>query len=124
MILIIGGAYQGKLDTAKRKYNLSDEDVVNLKTEAIDFNKKIFYNFHDFIYSLILEGKDSTAFLESNMDKFKDKIIISDDISQGVVPIDSNFRLWREDLGRALGRITRESETVIRVFAGIETVIK
>ena len=40
MILIIGGAYQGKLDFAKEAFGITDEDVFVCKDSEIDFSKR------------------------------------------------------------------------------------
>ena len=58
------------------------------------------------------------------MDKLRDKVIISDDISQGVVPMDATEREWREMTGRCLVSLGQQADKVIRVFCGIPEVIK
>ena len=40
MILIIGGAYQGKLDYAKAAFSISEEDVFSCTGDTIDFSKR------------------------------------------------------------------------------------
>ena len=41
MVLIIGGAYQGKLDFAKETFSLTDGDVFAcVSEEGIDFSRK------------------------------------------------------------------------------------
>ena len=39
MILIIGGAYQGKLDYAKAAFSLAPEDIFTCTGTEIDFSK-------------------------------------------------------------------------------------
>ena len=39
MILIIGGAYQGKLDFAKETFGITDADVYSCGEDEIDFSK-------------------------------------------------------------------------------------
>jgi adenosyl cobinamide kinase/adenosyl cobinamide phosphate guanylyltransferase len=53
-----------------------------------------------------------------------DKVIISDDISSGVVPVDREMRQWREALGRSLAMLAEQADEVIRVFCGIASRIK
>ena len=43
MILIIGGAYQGKLDFAKATFGIVDTDVYFCTDSKIDFSKKCIY---------------------------------------------------------------------------------
>ena len=40
MILIFGGAYQGKLDFAKETFGLTDADIHVCSTGEIDFSKR------------------------------------------------------------------------------------
>ena len=43
MILIIGGAYQGKLDFAKEAFGITDGDVHTCGAGEIDFSKRCIY---------------------------------------------------------------------------------
>ena len=43
MILIIGGAYQGKLDYVKDTFGITDTDVYTCGAKGIDFSKKCIY---------------------------------------------------------------------------------
>jgi adenosyl cobinamide kinase/adenosyl cobinamide phosphate guanylyltransferase len=54
----------------------------------------------------------------------KPKIIICNDISCGVVPIDSEIRLWRESVGRILTILSKHADEVVRLFCGLGTKIK
>ena len=48
MILIIGGAYQGKLDFAKSTFGITDQDVYTCTGGEIDFSKRCIYNIEEF----------------------------------------------------------------------------
>ncbi len=126
MVLIFGGSYQGKLDFAKENYNYDCSNVFwcdeGIKT--IDFSKKIINSFHLFILEYLKNNKDPFEFLQNNLDKFKDKIILCDDINSGVVPMDKLMRQWREAVGRCLVLLSKNSDEVIRVFCGIGSKIK
>ena len=39
MVLIIGGAWQGKLEFAKREFHLKDSDIYTCSGAEIDFSK-------------------------------------------------------------------------------------
>lgn len=54
----------------------------------------------------------------------KDKIIICTDIFCGIVPVDALMRRWRDDTGRIMIRLANESDSVIRIFLGMEQIIK
>ncbi|MCF0149293.1 MAG: bifunctional adenosylcobinamide kinase/adenosylcobinamide-phosphate guanylyltransferase [Clostridium sp.] len=128
MILIFGGAYNGKLNFAKEKFNIHDDRIYTINDELnnldIDLSKDIINEFHKFIYKLSLKGIDATEYMVNNKELFKDKIIICDDISQGIVPLKKEDRLWRENTGKCLQYISKNSKMVYRVFCGIATVIK
>ena len=121
MDLIFGGAYQGKLDYARKKYKLNENDIYYCNEEKIqiDFSKKVIYGIEKFFLACIRNEKSPTGELEKIYDKLSDKIVICTDISQGLVPVDSKLRLWREETGRAMVKIAKDAETVTRVFAGL-----
>ena len=43
MILIIGGAWQGKLDFARETFGLSQEEIYTCSPGEIDFSKRCIY---------------------------------------------------------------------------------
>ena len=126
MVLIFGGAYQGKQDYALETYGLSAKDVYqcDLESMVINFDKKVIANLERFILACIKEEVSAKECLEDNIEKLRDKIIICDDISQGVVPVDKTDRAWREMTGRTMTYLGQEADEVIRVFCGIGTRVK
>lgn len=126
MTLIFGGAYQGKLDYACKNYGIAEKDVYHcdMETMVINFDKKIIAYLDRFVLACIKEGVNAKECLEDNIDKLKDKIIICDDISQGVVPVDPTERAWREMTGRCMIYLGQQAEEVIRVFCGIGNKVK
>lgn len=126
MKLIFGGAYQGKLDYAKNTYKLTDRDVhqCDMESMVINFDRKIIAGLDKFVLACIKEGVNAKECLEDNIEKLRDKIIICDDISQGVVPLDPKERAWREMTGRCMIYLGQEADEVIRVFCGIGNQVK
>lgn len=126
MILVIGGAYQGKLDFVKDEFNISSEDIFfcSVENDYIDFNKKVINSFHLFILSMIKNDKDPILYIKENIEKFSEKIIVCDDISCGIVPVEEDMRILREKIGYSLSIITKKSERVIRVFCGLPMDLK
>ncbi len=110
MILVIGGAYQGKKEYAKQNFIFSDENIC--------------YDFHDYVFNLVKDGIDPLEYVSNNIDNFKDKLIICDDVSCGIVPIDEVERRFREQLGRTLVFISKNSDEVHRVFVGLGVRLK
>jgi len=126
MILIFGGAYQGKLAYALERFALTEAEVYHCSEEdtAMPGNQKVIYDIDQWILALIRTGSDVAEQVKRFIEANPDAIVICDDISCGVVPIDKTFRRWREDTGRALEQLARQSEEVVRLFCGIPTRIK
>ena len=124
MILVFGGAYNGKKDFIKEKFNINEEDIFYCSDGEIDFSKKVICGLHKFTYNNTLKNKSSLEYIKENIILFKDKIIISDEISSGIVPLKKEDRMWREETGRCLQYLSKESSCVYRVFCGISTIIK
>ncbi|MDE5934077.1 MAG: bifunctional adenosylcobinamide kinase/adenosylcobinamide-phosphate guanylyltransferase [Lachnospiraceae bacterium] len=124
MKLFIGGYAQGKLAYVLEKYQLREEMVwdgvlpeTRTKTVVID-------HFHNWVRKRILDGgcpeEEIMAFVNSQADC----IIISDEIGNGIVPIEPFEREYRERVGRILIRLAGEAEEVERVICGIGQKIK
>ena len=124
MILVFGGAYNGKKDFIKEKFNINEEDIFYCSDGEIDFSKKVICGLHKFTYNNTLKNKSSLEYIKENINLFKDKIIISDEISSGIVPLKKEDRMWREETGRCLQYLSKESSCVYRIFCGIPTIIK
>lgn len=126
MILIFGGAYQGKLEFALNTYQLAEKDVYHCEAQTmmINFDKKVITDMDQFVLACVKEGINAKACLEEHIDKLRDKVLIFDDISQGVVPMDQTERAWREAAGRCMTYLGQEAEEVIRVFCGIGNKVK
>jgi adenosyl cobinamide kinase/adenosyl cobinamide phosphate guanylyltransferase len=125
MILIYGGAYQGKLDYALEHYNTNASVYQCSETETqIDFSKQIINSFHCLILAQLRNHTEPCQFVNENMEFLKPKIIICNDISCGVVPVDSEMRLWRESVGRVLAILAKHADEVIRIFCGLGMKIK
>ncbi len=106
MILILGGAFQGKEDFARARFGEDREYLVGIQDE-FRLNRD----------KLISEIEDS---LESD----PDMIIIANEIGSGIVPMEKEERIYREEYGRYLCELAKKAEEVWRVFAGIGTRIK
>jgi adenosyl cobinamide kinase/adenosyl cobinamide phosphate guanylyltransferase len=126
MRLIFGGAFQGKLDYALETYKINKEDVYTCKSDSmeIDFSKKIIDNLEEFVYACAENKVEAKTILESHKEELKDKIIICDDISQGVVSMVRLERDWREMVGRTMLMLGKESQEVVRIFCGIPDKLK
>ncbi len=108
MKLVIGGAYQGKLDYARKTY--TDMSIVE--------------DFHLKVLDMLKNDVDPMTHVKENIEINRDTVIICDDIFSGVVPIDPLMRRWREELGRVCAYISAESDEVVRLFCSIPTRLK
>lgn len=111
MILIIGGAYQGKKAYALQTLDCPEDKIV----EHVERR----------IREMLDAGRDPVPEIERLAGaEWANAVLLLEDISSGVVPMDATDRAWREAVGRCGALLARRSERVIRVFCGIGTVIK
>lgn len=124
MVLVFGGAYNGKLEFVKEKFGISSKEVFFCKDENLEYDKKVICGFHIFTKACILNKINSLDVVRNNMNFLQDKIIICDEINSGIVPIEKNDRAWREETGRAMQLLSKNSSSIFRVFFGIEERLK
>lgn len=110
MILVIGGAYQGKRDWAIQTLGCAPERIVG-HVERI-------------IRELLDAGQDPMAEIVRLADAWADAVLLLEDVSCGIVPMEAADRAYREAVGRCGAYLANRAEQVVRVFCGIGTVIK
>lgn len=120
MVLIIGGAYQGKLEFAKEAFGITDADVCICSAEELDFSKPCIYKLEEFT-ALHL---DPIGYFEAHRAEWQDSILILRDIFCGVVPMEAETRAWRQRTGRLAQYLSREAAQVSRIFCGLEQRLK
>ena len=96
MILIIGGAYQGKLEFA-RQLKGTDVTVSDGRTISLDLlaASDMITHFHEVIRRLWLEKMEISAVIEEVLAKNPDITIVMDEIGYGVVPMSAEDREYR-----------------------------
>lgn len=127
MHLIFGGAYQGKLDYAKERYGLRENEIFHCGGEGqpfIDFTKRAVNGLEEFVLQCARGGVEARDYLEVNREKWGDTVFLCTDISSGVVPMDAELRAWREMVGRTLMYLGKEAAEVTRIFCGLPQRIK
>lgn len=123
--LIIGGAYQGKLEYAKERFSLGENDIFTCTETALpDFSKRCLYGLQEFTLYCIKNNLDAVAYLKQHLAEIQNSVLICEDISCGVVPISAEMRAWREATGRLCIYLSKQAETVTRVFCGLPQVLK
>ena len=122
MIMITGGAYQGKLEFAKRQFSLAESDIMDGGSCDISVLRtaRCICNYELAVKRLISAGTDPIRFT----DKLECEVVIMNEIGCGIIPLDKSEREWREATGRAGCMIAEKSETVYRVCCGIPKIIK
>lgn len=124
MVLIIGGAYQGKLDFAKTAFTLSEDDIFTCTSLEIDFSKRCINKIEEFTLACAQSGLDPSEYFKAHKEDWKDSILICEDIFCGVVPMGAEMRAWRQATGRLCQYLSREAAEVSRIFCGLEQKLK
>ena len=120
MILIIGGAYQGKLDFAKETYGVAEEQVHTCTDGEIDFSRRCIYHLETFA----AHNTDPVGYFKTHRTDWQDSILILQDIFCGVVPMGEENRVWRQNTGRLAQYLSKEATSVSRIFCGLEQRLK
>lgn len=124
MILIIGGAYQGKLSYAKEAFHLAPEDIFTCEGTEIDFSKPCIDHLEEFCYACVQKGLDPVTVFRERQDAWRDSILICGDLACGVVPIDPVQRQWRHTTGQLCQYLAGQADRVSRIFCGLEQRLK
>ena len=119
MDLVIGGAFQGKLEYAREAFGLSEEDIFVCTPEAEpDWSKRCLARIEEYVLRCVRRGVPCGELFR------EDAVLIGRDIFCGVVPIDPEERAWREETGRYYARLSRSAESVTRLFCGLPQRLK
>lgn len=126
MVMVTGGAFQGKRDCLKRLYGLSDSDIISGADCALEdvFNAAAVSDYHEIVRRLIAGNTDVPGFTERLCRENPNAAVIINEIGCGIIPLEKSERIYREEVGRAGCIIAAHSETVIRVFCGIPEIIR
>ena len=125
MDFIIGGAYQGKLDCAKRKFGVKDDQIYTCsEDEDISFGARCINKIEEFTLRCVKNGADAESIFREHRGEWEDSVLICCDIFCGVVPLGAEMRAWREMTGRLCAYLSSEAETVTRMFCGLEQKLK
>lgn len=132
MKLVIGGRAQGKLNYVLQ--HMTDENyqiydgVFPDEGELFNLTKKnewlIVNHFHNWVNKELKENRNPEEELEAFLKKGVRFVIISDEIGNGIVPVDAFERDYRERTGRMLITLASQADEVVRVICGIGQKIK
>lgn len=124
MNLIIGGAYQGKLEFAINKYQ---KDIIADGNSCIledTYSCEILNNFQNLVKRYFDTLDETIQYLDTLLDKNPSVIIVSTEVGCGIVPIEKSDRDYRELIGRVSCEISKRADTVERVFCGLGVTLK
>lgn len=123
MILIIGGAYQGKTDYAR---SIGIEEFFDGTVASLDspWEHSCINNYQLLVKRQLDAGFDPLEEAEKILNKNKNIVIISTEIGGGIVPIERSERIWREAVGRVCCFWAKKSDRVVRLVCGIPSIIK
>ncbi len=125
MELIIGGAYQGKTEYAKKQFGLSESDICVCKSGlGPDLSKRCLSHLENLADYCMDSGESGRSLLEIWMEQHHDGVLICNDIFCGVVPVDSRVRAWREAAGQLLGFAAERAGAVTRLCCGLPQKLK
>ena len=124
MKLVIGGYAQGKLNYVLQKYNLKESQVWESELPECVEALVVMNHFHNWVKREIAEDRCPEVEIIQFIEKNPDMIILSDEIGNGIVPIDMFEREYRERTGRILIELAKRAEEVERVICGIGQKIK
>jgi adenosyl cobinamide kinase/adenosyl cobinamide phosphate guanylyltransferase len=127
MKLIIGGYAQGKLTYVINKYNIEKNKIWDSElpkdTEKLS-DTIVINNLNNWIKLQIKNNGNPEDKITNFINNYPDCIIISDEIGNGIVPIDKFEREYRERTGRIQIELARKATEVERVICGIGQKIK
>lgn len=134
MILVIGGAYQGKEEYVRNLLReesagmrkAGEYEIVNAYHLKIKEQMKAGEEPLEAARALLeaVEGKTSPDDAEECHGSGKTLVVICDEVGCGVVPMDAFERAWREKVGRVCCYFAKEAAQVIRVVCGVGSRIK
>ena len=127
MKLVIGGYAQGKLNYVLGKYDVEASMVYDGEIpEKIEEEKGtvIINHFHNWLKTKIAYGGCPEKEILEFVEKYPNCVIISDEVGNGIVPIEAFEREYRERTGRILVELAKKAEEVERVICGIGQKIK
>lgn len=131
MILITGGAWQGKrafaMKLAERRFGAVPADKVIEGAQAakrLPRGAYVITDLHLMTRALMEQNIDPSAHLKRLMRENPNAVLTVTELGCGIVPMEKFDRSWRESTGRNLCELARECEAVYRMTCGIATRIR
>ena len=113
MILVIGARSSGK-----KSYVESLGYGPDRIADGVLDEKPVLYNLQEITMA---DPEGAPALFDALVKK---EVVVCDEVGNGVIPLEKARRLGREATGRLCCRLAKEATRVVRLVAGIPTVIK
>lgn len=125
MILIIGGAYQGKTDFALKNFGLEKNEITEGSWSFSELIRaKCIRHFENFVSAAIEKNESPEKLTLNLLNENPDAVIIMTETGGGIVPVEKSERIYREKAGKTGCLLAERAEKVIRVTCGIPVIIK
>ncbi len=124
MIFVFGGAHQGMREYARDALGARNFCELTENDRDIDFSRGAVCNLELFVLGCVQRGDSAVEYFRAHCDAWQDCILIGMDFSCGLVPMDAQDRLWREENGRLNNYIASNAKRVVRLFCGLPQELK
>lgn len=128
MKLIIGGCGQGKLryvcDTYECEPKLIYDSCLPELDKEVCLEVVVVNHFHQYVRDIVQHADQSTLNVKELLEKYPNCVIISDEVGNGIVPMDAFERKYRDCLGNLLIELAKSADEVVRVICGLGQKIK
>ena len=99
-------------------------DLELCEPEIINKGFNLVLNLQAGTKNLLSRNINVLEFFEARLEILRNSILIGDEISSGVIPIEKFERQWRDETGRLYQFLAKEADTVDRIFAGLPLRLK
>lgn len=126
MRLILGGYANGRTAYAMQKYQLTAQDCFDAAQQPLtDWQgQRLILHVESLAARWLTGEKDPGEEIQSWLEKWKDAVVISQEVGCGLVPVEPEQRRFREAVGRLNCLLAESAETVERVCCGLGMQLK
>ena len=126
MRFITGGKYQGKREFVVQKYGISEEEIFDVAhcPFAEIYHKKCIADYDNIIKILMDKQENPLTFTQELLQANPDVIITMNEVGNGIVPVDKEERLWREQVGKIGCMLAQYAQSVERILFGLSLPLK
>ncbi len=117
MILVTGGAAQGKLAWTLAHSGYDPSQV----TSRLEEDAPILRNLEGIVRETLDRGEDPMELLPRLLGR---EYVLCREVGCGLVPVDPADRAWREAVGRLACRLAEEAREVVRLWCGLPVWLK